>query len=49
MAGSAINNAGMDVIGGTSLMAYYNAGTLQFMIMFLFVLGGMGFGIIYDI
>jgi Trk-type K+ transport system membrane component len=48
MAGSAINNAGMDIIGGSSLMAYYNNYALQFMIMFLFVLGGMGFGIIYD-
>ena len=49
MAGSAINNAGMDVIGGNSLYAYYDNYAIQFTIMSLFVLGGMGFGIIYDV
>jgi Trk-type K+ transport system membrane component len=49
MAGSAVNNAGMDIMGGNSLMAYYDNYALQFMIMFLFMFGGMGFGVIYDV
>jgi len=49
MAGSAINNAGMDIIGSSSLAPYYGNSGIQTLMMFLFVLGGMGFGILYDV
>ncbi len=49
-AGSSINNAGLDIIAGnTSIAAYYGNITIQILTMFLFITGGIGFIIIYDL
>ncbi|MCS4537147.1 TrkH family potassium uptake protein [Mycoplasma sp. CSL7475-4] len=45
---SALNNAGFDIIGDNSLMAYYHNIDLQVMFVILFVIGGLGFPVIYD-
>lgn len=49
--GSAMNNAGFDLFGSTSLAPFRNdIGILvQFFTMVLFVLGGIGYVVIYDI
>lgn len=46
---SALNNAGFDIIGKKSLLSYYNNVGLQVYFSFLFVLGGLGYPVIYDI
>lgn len=48
---SSINNAGFDIIGVNSLAPYRNGihSIFLFVTMFQFVLGGIGFPIIYDI
>lgn len=45
---SAINNAGFDIIGDNSLMPYYTTYSIQFIFMFLFIIGGIGYPVIYD-
>ncbi len=46
---SALNNAGFDIMGGKSLMPYYGNFWLQFIIVILFIIGGIGYPVIYDI
>lgn len=46
---SALNNAGFDIMGGKSLMPYYGNFWLQFITVILFVIGGIGYPVIYDI
>ncbi|MDE6289760.1 MAG: hypothetical protein K2L64_03260 [Ureaplasma sp.] len=48
---SSINNAGFDIIGGSSLVPYRNGvGTvLQFATMIQIIIGGLGYPVIYDI
>ncbi|AIA29527.1 potassium transporter KtrB [Mycoplasmopsis californica] len=46
---SAINNAGFDIIGQNSLMSYYWNIELQLYFAFLFLIGGLGYPVIYDI
>ncbi|WP_245595523.1 TrkH family potassium uptake protein [Mycoplasma simbae] len=46
---SALNNAGFDIIGQNSLLAYYNNIELQLYFAFLFIIGGLGFPVIYDL
>lgn len=49
-AGASINNSGFDVFAGdSSFTAYYSNYGIQILTIFLFVLGGIGFGIIYDL
>jgi Trk-type K+ transport system membrane component len=45
---SAINNAGFDIIGSTSLAPYYSAYAMQIIFLILFVIGGIGYPVIYD-
>ncbi|MGL6125457.1 MAG: potassium transporter TrkG, partial [Metamycoplasmataceae bacterium] len=45
---SAINNAGFDIIGANSLMPYYSTYSIQFIFIFLFIVGGIGYPVIYD-
>jgi Trk-type K+ transport system membrane component len=45
---SAINNAGFDIIGSSSLAPYYTAYTMQLVFMVLFIIGGIGYPVIYD-
>ncbi|MGL5617638.1 MAG: TrkH family potassium uptake protein [Metamycoplasmataceae bacterium] len=45
---SAINNAGFDIIGPSSLQPYYSTYFLQLMFIVLFVIGGIGYPVIYD-
>ncbi|MGL5357766.1 MAG: TrkH family potassium uptake protein [Metamycoplasmataceae bacterium] len=45
---SAINNAGFDIIGGKSLMPYYTSYTIQIIFIILFVIGGIGYPVIFD-
>ncbi|NQX83852.1 MAG: TrkH family potassium uptake protein [Mycoplasmataceae bacterium] len=45
---SAINNAGFDISSSYSLAPYFNNVFLQVVIMFLFIMGGIGFPILYD-
>ncbi|BDV03786.1 MAG: sodium transporter [Candidatus Hepatoplasma scabrum] len=48
-AGSSINNAGFDIFTGDySLAIYYQNYFIQFLTIFLFVFGGIGFAVIYD-
>lgn len=48
-AGSSINNAGFDIFAGDySLAVYYQNYFIQFLTIFLFVFGGIGFAVIYD-
>lgn len=51
MTGSAINNAGLDVFGSTSIAMFRNdVGVfIQICILFLLIIGGIGFPVIYDI
>ena len=46
---SALNNAGFDIMGNASLTPYYYNYGLQIIFITLFVIGGMGFPVIYDI
>lgn len=47
--GSSINNAGFDIFAGNySLAVYYQNYFIQFLTIFLFVFGGIGFAVIYD-
>lgn len=46
---SAINNAGFDITGNSSLTPYQAHYFVQIFIMFLFISGGVGFPVIYDI
>lgn len=46
---SAINNAGFDLIGNNSLAPYYHNFSIQIVFMFLFIIGGIGYPVIYDI
>ncbi|HPX83595.1 MAG: potassium transporter TrkG [Bacilli bacterium] len=48
-AGSAFNNAGLDVIGSSSLMPYKGHLLLNLNTMALIILGGIGFIVIYEI
>ena len=46
---SAINNAGFDIMGSHSIAPYYTHYYVQFVFIFLFVFGGIGFPVIYDV
>ena len=46
---SSLNNAGFDIIGPNSLSPYYYETGLQVIILILFISGGVGFPVIYDI
>ena len=46
---SAINNAGFDIFGGRSLAMFDHDQFIQVVTMILFIIGGMGFPIIYDL
>lgn len=46
---SALNNAGFDIIGNYSLTPYYYNFGLQIIFIILFVIGGMGYPVIYDV
>lgn len=49
-ASSSINNAGLDIFKGSdSLQPYYGNIGIQITTLFLFILGGIGFTVIYDI
>ena len=45
---SAINNAGFDIIGSTSLAPYYSTYSIQIIFLILFIIGGIGYPVIYD-
>ncbi len=45
---SALNNAGFDIIGSNSIAPYYHTYSIQFIFVILFVLGGIGYPVIYD-
>lgn len=45
---SALNNAGFDIMGNGSLIPYYNNTGLQAIIIVLFIIGGIGYPVIYD-
>lgn len=45
---SALNNAGFDIMGKNSLAPYYYNIDLQIIIIILFVIGGIGYPVIYD-
>ncbi len=46
---SAINNAGFDIIGKDSLYPYSHLYIIQFIFMFEFIMGGIGFPTFYDL
>lgn len=46
---SAINNAGFDIIGANSIAPYFGNYTVQIIFLILFVIGGMGYPVIYDL
>lgn len=46
---SSINNAGFDIIGNSSLVPYNDNYFMQFVFMFQFVIGGLGFPTFYDL
>ncbi len=46
---SALNNAGFDIMGGHSIAPYYKDYFVQIMFMILFVFGGIGYPVIYDV
>ena len=49
-AAASINNLGLDIIqGNVSIGPYSGNYTIQVFTLFLFVLGGVGFGVVYDI
>ncbi len=45
---SALNNSGFDIVGPQSLAPYYFQFGLQLMFMLLFIIGGIGYPVIYD-
>ncbi|WKX02733.1 TrkH family potassium uptake protein [Candidatus Mycoplasma mahonii] len=45
---SAINNAGFDIMGRNSISPYYHHYGMQIIFIVLFILGGMGYPVIYD-
>lgn len=45
---SAINNAGFDIIGSSSLAPYYSAYSIQIIFIILFIVGGIGYPVIFD-
>ena len=45
---SAINNAGFDITSSYSIAPYFDNVFLQVVILFLFIVGGIGFPILYD-
>ena len=45
---SGLNNAGFDIIGNSSLMPYYHRYGIQIIFIILFVIGGIGYPVIYD-
>ncbi|WP_342252649.1 TrkH family potassium uptake protein [Spiroplasma endosymbiont of Amphibalanus improvisus] len=46
---SALNNAGFDIVGNNSFQPYNHCYSLQFIIIFDFVIGGIGFPAFYEI
>ncbi len=46
---SAINNAGFDIIGGHSIAPYFSDYFVQIVFITLFVFGGIGYPVIYDV
>ncbi|MCP4336748.1 MAG: TrkH family potassium uptake protein [Mycoplasma sp.] len=46
---SAINNAGFDIMGSHSIAPYYKDFFIQFSFILLFIFGGIGYPVIYDI
>ncbi|WP_029513204.1 TrkH family potassium uptake protein [Mycoplasmopsis primatum] len=46
---TAINNAGFDIIGDSSLMPYYKNIGLQIIFLILLIIGGIGYPVIHDI
>lgn len=49
-AASSVNNAGFDIFyGNTSMAVYYGNFGIQFLTLILFVFGGIGFAVIYDL
>lgn len=46
---SAFCNAGLDILGSSSLQAYAHDPLINFTVMFLIVVGGLGFGVWFDI
>lgn len=46
---SGLNNAGFDIIGSHSLEPYYHKYGLQIILMSLFIIGGIGYPVIYDL
>ena len=46
---SALNNAGFDIMGSNSLQPFYQNYGLQIVFMILFITGGIGYPVIFDI
>ncbi len=46
---SAMNNAGFDIIGAHSIAPYFNDYFVQIVFIILFVIGGIGYPVIFDI
>ncbi len=46
---SSINNAGFDILASNSLTPYVLNYDIQFMLLVLFIIGGIGFPLIYDL
>ncbi|WP_272482647.1 TrkH family potassium uptake protein [Mycoplasma todarodis] len=46
---SAINNAGFDIMGGHSIAPYFSDYFVQVIFILLFVFGGIGYPVIYDV
>ena len=46
---SALNNAGFDIVGSNSLQPYYYVLLVQIIFLILFIIGGMGYPLIYDV
>ena len=46
---SAFNNAGFDVLGAVSLQAYATDPLVNFTVMFLIIVGGLGFSVWFDL
>lgn len=46
---SSINNAGFDIIGSHSITPYYNSIFLQLWLLILFLIGGIGYPVIFDL
>lgn len=49
-ASASVNNSGLDIFSGDTSMAAFSGNiTIQVMTVFLFVIGGIGFGVFYDV